>query len=103
MGSSKKSTKYWSDYFERLHDEYNLEIEETPLDVDDIYNVQVGGFDLSDYPDFTDTFIESGYIYSRPLTNDELETINEDSDYISRVAHEYHINIISNFNDGEVN
>ena len=45
-----------------------------------VTNMTFGG--VNDYPDFADGYIESGEIDGRPLTEDELDELNEDSDFV---------------------
>lgn len=58
------------------------------LDYSKISNVQVGGVDMADYPDFCDAYIESADYGDREMTNEELDILNEDGEFISINAHE---------------
>jgi hypothetical protein len=58
------------------------------LDYSKISNVQVGGVDMEDYPDFCDAYIESADYGDREMTDDELDILNEDGEFISINAHE---------------
>ena len=54
------------------------------LHIDD---VQVEGIDYSDYPDFCDAYIESASIIEndgeiRDATDEELDAINDDRDFV---------------------
>ena len=57
------------------------------LDYSKINNVKIGGLDMADYPDFCDAYIESADYGDRELTEDELNILNEDSEFISEEAH----------------
>jgi hypothetical protein len=52
------------------------------MDTSKISNIVFDDVDYSDYPDFCDAFISSAEIDGRPLTESELETLNEDSSFI---------------------
>lgn len=58
------------------------------LDYSKISNVQVGGVDMADYPDFCDAYIESADYGDREMTDEELDILNEDREFISINAHE---------------
>jgi hypothetical protein len=58
------------------------------LDYSKINNVQVGGVDMQDYPDFCDAYIESADYGDREMTDEELDILNQDGEFISINAHE---------------
>lgn len=58
------------------------------LDYSKISNVQVGGVDMQDYPDFCDAYIESADYGDREMTDEELDILNQDGEFISINAHE---------------
>ena len=58
------------------------------LDYSKISNVQVGGIDMQDYPDFCDAYIESADYGDREMTDEELDILNQDGEFISINAHE---------------
>jgi len=47
-----------------------------------IDNVYVQGIDTLDYPDFCDAYIESADYDGVAMTEEELEELNEDGDYV---------------------
>ncbi len=47
-----------------------------------IDNIEVDGIDTKDYPDFCDAFIASAYYNGKPMTDEQLEEINEDRDFV---------------------
>ena len=55
---------------------------ELKLDYKKISNVEVDGIDSRDYPDFCDAFIASAEYDGREMTDEELDLLNEDGDYI---------------------
>ena len=44
--------------------------------------VTVDGIDTQDYPDFVDAYIESADYKGREMTEEELDFLNEDSDFV---------------------
>jgi len=47
-----------------------------------IDNIEVDDIDTSDYPDFCDAFISSADYNGKPMTDDQLDELNEDSDFV---------------------
>jgi len=47
-----------------------------------IDNVVLGGVDYNDAPDFCDTYIESADYDGIPMNSEQLDWINEDSQFI---------------------
>jgi len=47
-----------------------------------IDNVVLDGIDTNDYPDFCNAFIFSADYNGKPMTEDQLNEINEDHDYV---------------------
>jgi len=62
-------------------------MESIKLDYNKISNVFVGGIDMEDFPDFCDAYIESADYGNREMTEEELEILNEDGEFISEHAH----------------
>ncbi|MFA5152834.1 MAG: hypothetical protein WC554_09765 [Clostridia bacterium] len=52
------------------------------LDYSEISNIEFENIDYNDSPDFCDVFISSADYKNREMTEDELEKLNEDSDFI---------------------
>lgn len=52
------------------------------MDYKKIDNVEVEGIDTKDYPDFCDAFISSADYNGVPMTENQLDEINEDSDFV---------------------
>jgi hypothetical protein len=52
------------------------------MDYRKITDIEVSGIDPNDYPDFCDAHISSAYYEDRPMTDDELDTLNEDYDFV---------------------
>jgi hypothetical protein len=47
-----------------------------------IDNIQVEGIDTNDYPDFCDAFIASADYDGKSMTDEQLDELNEDSDFV---------------------
>ena len=56
------------------------------LDYSKISNVFVDGIDMEDYGDFCDAYIESADYDGREMTEEELEVLNEDSQFINEAV-----------------
>lgn len=50
----------------------------------DLTDIEISGIDYTDSPDFVDAFISSAYCLklNRELTDNELDIINEDTDFV---------------------
>jgi len=61
------------------------------LDYSKISNVIAGGIDMEDYGDFCDAYIESADYDGREMTEEELDILNEDSQFVNEsvFAHLY--------------
>lgn len=54
----------------------------TKLDYSKISNVEVDGIDMSDYPDFCDSFISYAEYDGIEMTEEQLHELNKDSNFI---------------------
>lgn len=52
------------------------------MDYSKITNVQLDNIDTRDYPDFCDAYIESADYDGEPMTEEQLDELNEDHDYV---------------------
>ena len=52
------------------------------MNYDLIDNIEVDGIDTNDYPDFTDAFISSADYNGVEMTDEQLEALNEDYDFV---------------------
>lgn len=52
------------------------------LDYSQIKDARVTNIRMYDFPDFVDAFIESATYMGRPMTDDELDALNEDRDFV---------------------
>lgn len=47
-----------------------------------IDNIEIDGIDTKDYPDFCDAYISSADYDGIPMTDEQLDELNEDGDYV---------------------
>jgi len=52
------------------------------MDYTKIENVEVDGIDTKDYPDFCDAFIASADYDGQPMTDKQLDELNELADFV---------------------
>jgi hypothetical protein len=52
------------------------------MDYNKITNVEVDGIDTNDYPDFCDAFICYAEYDGEEMTEEQLEELNEDYDFV---------------------
>jgi len=52
------------------------------FDLTKIDNVTIEGIDHSDYPDYCDAFIAEADYNGVPMTDQELDELNENSDFV---------------------
>ena len=52
------------------------------LDYSKIDNIEVDGIDYADYPDFCDAYIASADYDGREMTDEELDILNDDGDFV---------------------
>ena len=60
----------------------NKILEKEKMDYKKIDNIEVDGIDTKDYPDFCDAYISSADYDGVPMTDKQLDEINEDGDYV---------------------
>ena len=60
----------------------NPEDFEEKMDLSKINNIKFDGVDYSDWPDMCDAYICSADYGTRELTQDELDILNEDRDFV---------------------
>jgi hypothetical protein len=51
------------------------------MDYKKIDNIEIDGTDTKDYPDFCDAYIVSADYDGVPMTDEQLDEINEDGDF----------------------
>ena len=52
------------------------------IDFRQVDNVEMGGVDSADYPDFCDAYIESADYKGIAATDEELDIMNDSSDFV---------------------
>lgn len=52
------------------------------MDYTKIHNVDVDGIDTNDYPDFCDAFIAFAFYDGKVMTEDQLDELNNDSEFV---------------------
>jgi hypothetical protein len=62
---------------------------ENSLDYSLIDNLEFEGIDYGDYPDLCDAYISSADYDGKPMTEDELDLINQDSDFVHEKLFDY--------------
>ena len=59
------------------------------LDYSKIDNIEVDGIDYADYPDFCDAYVASADYDGREMTDEELDLLNDDSDFVYSAVENY--------------
>ena len=59
------------------------------IDYDLIEDVAVDGIDYNDYPDFCDAFIASATYNGKPMSDEMLDTLNEDYEFVYESVENY--------------
>tara|TARA_R110000823_G_scaffold238469_1_gene363800 strand:+ start:344 stop:529 length:186 start_codon:yes stop_codon:yes gene_type:complete len=59
------------------------------MDYKKIDNIEIDGIDTADYPDFCDAHILSADYDGVPMTEKQLDKLNEDGDYVYEQVMEY--------------
>jgi len=57
---------------------------DTNMDYAKIDNIKISGVEVIDYPDFCDAYIESADYDGRPMTEEELDELNDDRDFVNQ-------------------
>tara|TARA_R100000951_G_scaffold12854_1_gene10303 strand:+ start:164 stop:349 length:186 start_codon:yes stop_codon:yes gene_type:complete len=52
------------------------------MDYKKIDNIEIDGIDTKDYPDFCNAYISSADYDGVPMTDEQLDKLNEDGDYV---------------------
>ena len=59
------------------------------MDYKKITDVVLDGIDFEDYPDFCDAFIVSADYDGEPMSDDQIDKLNEDSDFVYTQIEEF--------------
>ena len=57
------------------------------MNYDLINNIEIDGIDTNDYPDFCDAFIVSADYDGEAMTDAQIDTLNEDYDFVHRCVY----------------
>jgi hypothetical protein len=60
------------------------------IDYKKISNIELDGIDESDYPDFSDAYIVSALYDGQEMSDEMLDEINEDRDFVYEKVVEYY-------------
>ena len=52
------------------------------MEYNKINNVIIHGINTNDYPDFSDAYIEYADYDEKPMTEEQLDRLNKDTDYV---------------------
>ena len=64
-------------------------METLKIDYTKIDNIVIGDLDTTDYPDFSDAYIESADYDGQPMSEEMLEEVNNNKDYIHESVFNY--------------
>jgi len=64
-------------------------IKKSDLHTGKITNVTFDGIDHNDYPDYVDAYVVSADIDGRPMTEEEIDELNGDSDLVYDLLMDY--------------
>lgn len=59
------------------------------IDLSKVSNLKFEGIDHSDYPDYCDAFIVRANVGNREATEEEIEELNEDRDFVYEKLTDY--------------
>ena len=59
------------------------------MDYNKISNIEMGGIDYSDYPEFCDAYIGSAEYDGKEMTDEQLDEINDNSDFVYSCVEEF--------------
>ena len=56
------------------------------LDYKKVSNIELDGVDMGDYPDFSDAYIVYAEYDGVPMTSDQIDELNDDSEFVHQAA-----------------
>lgn len=59
------------------------------VDFNKITDVEIAGLDMADYPDFCDAYVEYCLIDGEEATDEQLDTINDNADFVYEEIQNY--------------
>ena len=76
------SKDWWDDLPHHPANQKDVEPEFTSENLKDLTSVEIEGIDFRDHPEYGDAFVAKAVWFDRELTEDELEIVNNDSDFV---------------------
>ncbi len=55
------------------------------MDYNKITHIELEGVDHTDYPDYCDAYISFAHYEGKEMTQDQLDELNDDSEYINQL------------------
>jgi|TARA_B100000795_G_scaffold231286_1_gene189059 hypothetical protein len=80
----------FNDIMKKCFGDRLINVKSEKMDYKKIDNIEVDGIDTKDYPDFCDAYIVSADYDGKPMTESQLDIINEDGDF----QHECIMNVL---------
>ena len=72
----------FNDIMKKCFGDRLINVKSEKMDYKKIDNIEVDGIDTKDYPDFCDAYISSADYDGVPMTDEQLDELNEDGDYV---------------------
>ena len=72
----------FNDIMKKCFGDRLINVKSEKMDYKKIDNIEVDGIDTKDYPDFCDAYISSADYDGVPMTDKQLDELNEDGDYV---------------------
>ena len=76
------SKDWWDDLPNHPANQPDVEPEFSSEHFTELESVEIEGIDTKDHPDYCDAFVAKAFWFGRELTDDELEIVNDDSDFV---------------------
>lgn len=76
------SEDWWDHLPNHPANQPDVDAEFTSEDLKDLTSVEIEGIDPTDHPEYGDAFVANAVWFGRELTDDELEIVNDDSDFV---------------------
>jgi UDP-N-acetylmuramyl tripeptide synthase len=76
------SEDWWDHLPNHPANQPDVEPEFTSEDLKDLTSVEIEGIDPTDHPEYGDAFVAKAVWFDRELTDEELEIVNDDNDFV---------------------
>jgi len=76
------SKDWWDDLPHHPANQKDVEPEFSSDNLQELESIEIEGIDTKDHPDYCDAFVAKAIWFDRELTDDELEIVNDDSDFV---------------------